>query len=245
MNLKDNTILITGGTSGIGLAFAEEFNKLGNKVIICGRREDRLKKIADKYPGMITKVCDVGKEKDRIDLANWAISNFGDLNILMNNAGVQLSYNVHNPDEIKKVYDETDTNFIAPVHLSSLFVNHLKKKENPAIINITSGLAFVPLAFMPVYCATKAGLHSFTLSLRHQLKDTPIKVFEIAPPAVDTELGHQGRTDKNQSHGGMQVDEFLKEAIEALRNDVVEAMIGMAKNLREKNEQLFEQMNNR
>jgi uncharacterized oxidoreductase len=245
MNLKDSTILITGGTSGIGLAFAEEFYKLGNKVIICGRREDRLKKIADKYPGMITKVCDVSKEKDRIDLTNWVISNFEDLNILMNNAGVQLSYNVHNPDEIKKVYDETDTNFIAPVHLSSLFVNHLKKKENPAIINITSGLAFVPLAFMPVYCATKAGLHSFTLSLRHQLKDTSINVFEIAPPAVDTELGHQGRTDKNQSHGGMQVDDFLKEAMEALRNDVFETMIGMAKNLREKNEQLFEQMNNR
>ncbi|MCX6163392.1 MAG: SDR family NAD(P)-dependent oxidoreductase [Ignavibacteriae bacterium] len=245
MNLNNNTILITGGTSGIGLAFAGELYKLGNKVIICGRREDRLKKLSEKYPGMIIKICDVSKEKDRIELAGWVISNFGDINILINNAGVQLAYNVHNPDEIKKVYDETETNFVAPVHLSSLFVNHLKKKENPAIINITSGLAFVPLSFMPVYCATKAGLHSFTLSLRHQLKDTPIKVFEIAPPAVDTELGHQGRKDKNQSHGGIPVEEFLKEAMEALKNDVFEAMIANAKVLREKNEQLFEQMNSR
>jgi uncharacterized oxidoreductase len=245
MELKNNTILITGGTSGIGLAFAEEFYKLGNKVIICGRREERLKKLSDKYHGMITKTCDVSIEKERIELAEWAISNFSDINILMNNAGVQLAYNVYNSDEIKKLYDETETNFIAPIHLSSLFIKHLATKENPAIINITSGLAFVPLAFMPVYCATKAGLHSFTLSLRHQLKDTPIKVFEIAPPAVDTELGHQGRTDKNQSHGGIPVQDFLKEAMKALHNDVLEEMIGMAKNLREQNEQLFEQMNNR
>lgn len=243
MILKDNTILITGGTAGIGLAFAEEFYKLGNKVIICGRREDRLKKLSEKFPGMITKVCDVSKEDDRSELAEWAISNFPELNILMNNAGVQLAFNVRYSKESYKIYEESNTNFVAPIHLSSLFVNHLKTKKFSAIINITSGLAFVPLSFMPVYCATKAGLHSFTLSLRHQLKDTPIKVFEIAPPAVDTELGHQGRTDKNQSHGGIPVDEFLKDAMKALKDDVLEAMIGNAKNLREKNELLFDVMN--
>ena len=243
MNLKNNTILITGGTAGLGLAFAKEFYKLGNKVIICGRREDRLKSLAEKFPGLITKACDVSKEQDRIELAKWAISNFGDLNILMNNAGVQLAFNIGNEDENHKISTEANTNFIAPIHLSSLFINHLKNKEGSAIINITSGLAFVPLAFCPVYCATKAGLHSFTLSLRRQLRDTKTKVFEIAPPAVDTELGYQNRTDVNQSHGGMKIEDFLSEAMEALANDLLEAPIANAKNMRALNEQLFDKMN--
>ena len=243
MNLKNNTILITGGTAGLGLAFAEEFYRLGNTVIICGRREDRLKNIAEKFPGMITKVCDVSKERDRIELVEWATYNHKDLNMLMNNAGVQLAFNVGNADENHKIFTETSTNFIAPIHLSSLFVNHLKDKEGSAIINITSGLAFVPLAFCPVYCATKAGLHSFTLSLRRQLRDTKTKVFEIAPPAVDTELGYQNRTDVNQSHGGMKVEDFLREAMEALANDLFEAPIANAKNMRAMNEQLFDKMN--
>ena len=140
---------------------------------------------------------------------------------------------------------ETDTNFVAPIHLSSLFINHLKTKENSAIINISSRLAFVPLAFMPVYCATKAGIYSFTLSLRHQLRETAIKVFEIASPAVDTKLGSDHRTDKNQSHGGMPMNEFIKDAIAALETDEYEAIIGNAKNLKEQNEKLFDSLNNR
>ena len=243
MNLKNNVILITGGTAGIGLAFAEEFYKLGNKVIICGRREGRLKKLAEKFPGMITRLCDVSKEKDRIELAKWAISNYNDLNILINNAGIMLRFDVTKPEDTEKIYTHTDTNFVAPIHLSSLFSNHLKNKENSAIINITSGLAFVPLAMYPVYCATKAGLHSFTISLRRQLRDTKTKVFEIAPPQVDTELGYQERENESQSHGGIPVDVFLKEAMEAIKNDLLEAPIANAKNMRALNEKLFDQMN--
>jgi uncharacterized oxidoreductase len=243
MNLTKNTILITGGTAGIGLAFAEEFYKLGNTVIICGRRKDRLEKLVEKFPGMIAKYCDVTKEEDRKELAEWAIACYKDLNILINNAGVQLAFDVRKPEESGKIYAEIETNFTAPIHLSSLFVNHLKDKDNAAIMNITSGLAFVPLSFMPVYCATKAGLHSFTLSLRHQLRDTKIKVFEIAPPAVDTELGHQNRADKTQTHGGIHVDEFVKEATEGIKNDILETTVGNAKNLRALNEKLFDQMN--
>jgi uncharacterized oxidoreductase len=245
MILKDNTILITGGTSGIGLAFAEEFYKLGNKVIICGRREDRLKKLSEKHPGMVTRLCDVSKEKDRTGLAEWAEKNFNDLNIFINNAGVQYDFDLKEKINLDKLYDEIDTNFVAPIHLANLFAAQFINRHNTAIINISSGLAFVPLAFMPVYCATKAAIHSFTMSLRQQLGSTPVKVFEIAPPSVDTELGNDRRADKTQTHGGMPVDEFLKEAMDAILKNILEAPIAHAKTLREKNEQLFSQMNNR
>ncbi|HEX8462446.1 MAG TPA: SDR family NAD(P)-dependent oxidoreductase, partial [Segetibacter sp.] len=156
MKTTGNTILITGGTSGIGLAFAEEFLRLGNKVIICGRRENRLNEIEKSNPGIITRTSDVASSKDREDLANWVITNYPDVNVLINNAGVQLLTDLTKPIDLSRVSNEVETNFIAPVHLASLFAQHLQTKAEAAIINISSGLAFVPLAFMPVYCATKA-----------------------------------------------------------------------------------------
>ncbi|MGN6569264.1 MAG: SDR family NAD(P)-dependent oxidoreductase, partial [Flavipsychrobacter sp.] len=110
---------------------------------------------------------------------------------------------------------------------------------------ISSGLAFVPLAFMPVYCDTKAAIHSITISLRHQLRDTSVKVFEIAPPSTDTELGHDRRPDKTQTHGGMPISEFITEAMEAIENDTLEAPIAHSKVLHAKREEMFEQMNSR
>lgn len=243
MKITSNTILITGGSSGIGLGFAKEFLRLGNKIIICGRREDRLNKVKQQHPEIIIKQCDVSIAKEREELFDWIKKNHSDVNVLINNAGVQLNTNITQALDLKRVGAEIDTNIIAPIHLSSLFINLLETKKEAAIINITSGLAFAPLAFMPVYCATKAALHSLTLSLRHQLKNTSIKVFEIAPPAVDTELGHDGRSDKAQSHGGISVAEFLKEAMEAISGDVYEAAIGQAKGLRLKREELFNMMN--
>lgn len=243
MELTGNTVVVTGGTSGIGLAFASEFYRLGNKVIICGRREERLKNIAGQFPGLITKVVDVSKEDERNSFAAWIIGNYSETNVFINNAGVQYPFNFNHQVDIKKVSQETEINLLAPIHFSSLLADFLAKKPNGAIINISSGLAFVPLAFVPVYCATKAAIHSFTLSLRHQLKNTPVKVFEIAPPAVDTELGQERRTDKTESHGGMPVEEFLKEAMAALADDRYEAMIGGAVGLREKNESMFSVLN--
>jgi uncharacterized oxidoreductase len=245
MNITGNTILITGGTSGIGLAFAEEFIKEGNKVIITGRRQDRLNAIKSRLPGIITKVSDVADTAQRIELAAWVQQHHPDTNILVNNAGIQLQTDLTNSGDLDRIRAEVETNFIGPVHLTSLFTQHLLNKENAAIINITSGLAFAPLAFMPIYCATKAAFHSLTLSLRYQLKDTTIKVFEIIPPSVDTELGHDRREDKSQSHGGMPVTEFIDAAIAALRNDTFEAAIGQSAGLRMKREELFEQMNSR
>jgi uncharacterized oxidoreductase len=245
MQLTGNTILITGGTSGIGLAFAEAFLGLGNKVIICGRREDRLYSIKEKHPQLATRLCDVADGDEREDLYKWILSNYADLNILINNAGVQYATDLTKPVDLAKMKNEVETNLVAPIHLSSLFSEYLSQKDNPAIINISSGLAFVPLAFMPVYCATKAAIHSFSLSLRHQLRNTKVKVFEIAPPSVDTELGSDRRADKTQSHGGMPVADFIKEAMEALQSDILEAPIAAAKDLHAQRESAFDAMNSR
>jgi uncharacterized oxidoreductase len=245
MNTTGNTILITGGTSGIGLAFAEQFIKDGNKVIITGRRADRLDAIAKTHPKIITKVSDVANASQRLELASWIKENHSEMNMLINNAGIQLATSLKSPCDLERLQLETETNFIAPVHLATLFVPLLEGKENACMINITSGLAYSPLAFMPVYCATKAAMHSFTLSLRYQLRETGIKVFDIAPPAVDTELGHDRRTDKTESHGGIPVSEFIAGAMDAIKSDQYEAAVGMAAGMRAKREELFEQMNAR
>jgi uncharacterized oxidoreductase len=243
MKTTGNTILITGGTSGIGLAFAKEFVRSENKVIICGRRENRLTVIKEKFPGIVTRVCDITNTTEREALADWVLENYPDINMLINNAGIQLKTDLTHSVELDKVRTEVETNFIAPVHLASLFAQHFAVNEEAAIINISSGLAFTPMAAVAVYCATKAAIHSITLSLRYQLRNTSVKVFEIAPPAVDTELGYQNRQDAQQTHGGIPVQIFIKEAIEALQNDELEAAIDTAKHLREKREELFPMLN--
>jgi len=243
MYISGNTILITGATSGIGHALACEFIREGNTVIICGRRSERLAAIKAKHPAIVTKECDISITEQREELCTWALQNYPELNILINNAGIQLATNLSVPVDLTTIRLEVETNFIAPLHLASLFAGHLKTQDHAAIINISSGLAFVPIASMPVYCATKAAIHSLTISLRHQLRHTTIKVFEIAPPSVDTELGHQHREDTTQSHGGIPIQEFITEAMEAIKNDTLEAAIGQAKGLHAKREELFDNMN--
>jgi uncharacterized oxidoreductase len=194
MNLSKNKILITGGASGIGLGLTERFVKENNNVIICGRREDKLNEVRDRFPGVITKVCDVSLEKDRIELYEWIAKDHSDLNVLVNNAGIQQWMNVSDDDFYEKANVEIDTNIIAPVHLTNLF---LQLSSLNTIMNVTSGLAFVPLTKVPVYCATKAFFHSFTLSLRYLLKDKNIEVIEIIPPALNTDLGGRGLHDEH------------------------------------------------
>jgi uncharacterized oxidoreductase len=205
MDLSNNTVLITGGGSGIGFALAEQFIKAGSEVIVCGRRMDKLEEARAKLPGLHIRQCDVSDKSQRENLFEWTKAQFPDLNVLVNNA-----------------------NLLAPIHFCELYISGLLNQRNPVIINISSGLGFVPIARMPVYCATKAAIHSFTWSLRHQLKDTPIQVFEVIPPTVDTELDHGTRP---ASFRGISVHDFIVEAIEALKNDVLEAPIGEAKNL--------------
>lgn len=243
MNMSDNTVLITGATAGIGRAFAQRLAELGNTVIACGRRVDRLAELRGASSRIVTHRCDVSDPRQREELARWVISEHPGTNVLINNAGIQLAADLTRPVNLDDLESEVETNLVAPIHLASLFAEHLAESRDAAIINISSGLAFTPIAFMPVYCATKAAIHSFTLSLRHQLKGKGIKVFEIAPPSVDTELGHQRRADKGQTHGGMPVDEFIRAALTALETDELEAAVGPAAGMREKRDELFARMN--
>ena len=161
MKLANNKILITGGASGIGLGLTEKFLKENNTVIICGRRENVLQEVKEKHPSVITKVCDLSSKTDRIELFKWVSENHSDLNVLVNNAGIQNWMNISESDFYEKADIEIKTNVLAPVHLTSLFVN---LKSLNTIINVTSGLAFVQLSKVPVYCATKAFFRSFTMS---------------------------------------------------------------------------------
>ena len=244
MNLSNNTILITGGGSGIGLALAERFIKAGSEVIICGRREAKLKEAKEKFPSIHTYVCDVANKSQREELCKWAVSNFPKLNILINNAGIQRQNNFLKGADMASASEEIETNLVSTIHLSALFIPHLLRKPDSSIINVSSGLGFIPIARMPVYCATKAAIHSFTLSLRHQLKSTSIKVYEIIPPTVDTELDHGTRP---QSFRGMPLNEFADEAMKGLESDNIEVTVGMSKGLfgenRASREEAFARMN--
>ncbi|MGE5276522.1 MAG: SDR family oxidoreductase [Acidobacteriota bacterium] len=204
MELGSNTVLVTGGASGIGLALARRFLEAGSAVIVCGRRAETLREAKALHPGLETRVCDLAREEERADLLRWATGQFPGLNVLVNNAGIQLRVSLSDPREWERVRQEIAINFEAAMHLSMLCVPHLRRQPRSAVVNVTSGLAFVPLARVPVYSATKAALHSFTRSLRLQLAGTGIDVIEIIPPAVDTDLGGPGLHTF-----GVKVDELL------------------------------------
>ena len=243
MNLTGNTILITGGATGIGLAMAEQFLKLGNEVIVCGRRIEMLNEAKQKFSKLHIAQADLSKKESREKFVKYILEKAPAINVLVNNAGIQNETDITNPDCNDSMQEEVDTNFVAPVHLSALFVEQFKQKQNAAIVNITSGLAFSPLAIVPVYCATKAALHSVTLSLRYQLKNTSVKVFEIAPPIVDTKLDRGARDKRGMENRGISAEEFALAAMAALKDDAYEAAIGMAAGLREKREAMFPMMN--
>lgn len=218
MKLSNNKILITGGASGIGLGLTERFIKEGNTVIICGRRKEALKEAAEKLPGIITKVCDISTESHRIELFSWIAENHPDLNILVNNAGIQNWIDVSTDGFYAKAIEEIAININAPLHLTELF---LKLSSPDVIMNVTSGLAFVPLSKVPVYCATKAFMRSFTLSLRHQLKLSGTEVIEVIPPALDTDLGGKGIHD-----GHPRVSDFVESIFAQLKEGKNELTFG-------------------
>jgi uncharacterized oxidoreductase len=192
MKLTGNKILITGGGSGIGYAMAERFVEEGNTVIICGRRESALSEAKEKLPSIITRQCDLATDAGRVELYEWISQEHRDLNVLVNNAGIQNWMAIDDEQFFERAKAEITTNIEAPIHLTQLF---LGLKSLDTIMNVTSGLAFVPLTKTPVYSATKAFFHSFTTSLRFLLKPRNIEVIEIIPPALNTDLGGKGLHD--------------------------------------------------
>lgn len=248
MKTTGNTILITGGATGIGLALTEVLLNAGNEVTICGRREQKLIEAKNKLPKVHIRTCNMANPEDRKSLLEWTVMNFPQTNILVNNAGIQREIDFkRGAEDLESGEDEIEINLRAPIHLSALFIPHLLKRNEAAIINISSGLGFAPLAFMPVYCATKAALHSFSRSLRHQLKETSVKVFEIIPPTVDTELDRGARSRRGQQDRGISADEVAQAALDALSRDEFELAVGRAQFLRVESrkdpENLFRMMN--
>jgi uncharacterized oxidoreductase len=220
MNLSNNKILITGGGSGIGLGLTERFIQDNNTVIICGRRENTLKEVADRLGNVITYRCDLSSESGRTELFHWIASEHPDLNVLVNNAGIQNWMYISEDDFYEKAKNEIETNIAAPLHLASLFI---QLKALKTIINVSSGLAFVQLAKVPVYCATKAFVRSFTLSLRHMLKEQGIEVIELIPPALNTDLGGEGIHDAYPP-----VSEFVEAVFQQLREGKQELTWGFS-----------------
>jgi uncharacterized oxidoreductase len=251
LKIAGNTVLITGGATGIGFALAEAFVKAGSDVILCGRRLSKLQQAKTKIPTAHIRKCDVSVESERRKLLHWITASFPRLNILVNNAGIQRQVDFTSPKITKSTLpadDELAINLEAPIRLCALFAPKFMMKKRAAIVNISSGLAFVPIAEMPIYCATKAAIHSFTISLRHQLRETPVRVFEAIPPTTDTELDASFAGNRQQAYRGSSPQEVAAAIIDGLKEDKQEIVIGQAQGLRkaamEDPQLIFKQLNN-
>lgn len=220
MKISNNKILITGGGSGIGLGLTERFIQENNTVIVCGRRESALKEVSNKFPSVITRTCDLSVAQEREELYQWVADEHPDLTLLINNAGMQQWMSVYDDDFYVRAKEEIAINIEAPIHLASLFVN---LPSLTSIINVTSGLSFVPFTKVPVYSATKAFFHSFTLSLRELLKSKSIEVIEMIPPALNTDLGGKGLHDYAPS-----VSDFINAVFEQMKQGKTELTFGFS-----------------
>jgi uncharacterized oxidoreductase len=214
MNMNDNTILITGGGSGIGRALAEAFFALGNKVIIAGRRQSVLDEVTAANPGMVSRVLDIEDPKDIRVLAKDLVAKFPNLNVLINNAGIMRNENLL-AAEVDLVDAEATitTNLLGPIRLTSALLPHLRTQSRAVIMNVSSGLAFMPRADSPTYCATKAAIHSYSMAMRYQLQHTSVQVIELIPPYVQTELTGQRQANDPSA---LPLKDFIAETMSIL-----------------------------
>jgi uncharacterized oxidoreductase len=221
MNLTGNTILITGGGSGIGRGLAEQLHKLGNQVIIAGRRQSALDDTIAANPGMKSMQLDIESPAAIIEFAAKLTTSFPSLNILINNAGIMRTEKLlAQQPGLADAEAIITTNLLGPIRLTAALLAHLQKRPQAAIMNVSSGLAFLPLAFTPTYCATKAAMHSYTQSLRFQLRDTYIQVLELVPPYVATDL-MSGASDPR----AMPLDQFIAEVMDIWKTEPTPAEI--------------------
>jgi uncharacterized oxidoreductase len=227
MKLTKNTIFITGGGSGIGRGLAEALHKLGNQVIISGRRKSNLDATTQANPGMHSVELDIADSASIAAVAKKLIADYPALNVLINNAGVMLIDDAAGKIDDLLLTSTITTNLIGPIRLTSALIEHLKKQANAAVIYNTSALAFVPLALTAVYSSTKAALHSFVLSQRYRLKGTSVRVLEIAPPWVQTDL-----LNSSEDPRAMPLKAFIDETIAVLGTDAEEILVEQAKPFR-------------
>ena len=240
MQMTGNTVLITGGGTGIGLAFAKRFSSRGNRVIVCGRRAEPLAAAKSETPALETMQCDVSTEVNRIALDEEVVAKFSALNVLVNNAGIGRRHApLLQPQDWASHRKELSTNLEAPMHLSMLLGPHLATSPFGAIVNVSSGLGIVPMANLPTYCLSKAALHSFSLSLRYQLEHTSLDVVEIIPPAVNSGLPG--------AHAGVDLDVFADSIFSRLEEGENEVGYGTSETRRLANhaelDAYFEQLN--
>ncbi|WP_404333355.1 SDR family oxidoreductase [Sphingomonas sp. MMS12-HWE2-04] len=214
MKTSGNTILITGGGSGIGAALAQRFHEAGNQVIVAGRRQDALDAVVEGRDGMFALTLDVESAEGVEDFARRVIAAYPGLNILINNAGIMRFEALDTRRDLADAEATITTNLLGPIRLTNALIDHLAAQADAAIVNVTSGLAFVPLVDTPTYNATKAAIHSYTVSLREALKDK-VKVIELAPPAVQT-----GLTPGQETRPGYQpLNEFIDEVMALFGQD--------------------------
>jgi len=232
MKLEGNCVLITGGTSGIGFEMAKVLVKKNNKVIITGRNEEKLHK-AKASLGDVTAIrSDVSNPEDIEALFQQVSKDFPDLNLLINNAGVMVTIDLQgHTNSAEALVKELDINVKGPIWMNDVFLPLLKNNANSAIVNVSSGLAYVPLPIAPVYCATKAALHSYSLSLRVQLKNTSVKVFELAPPATQTELLGTFKEEDMDGISVMSVEKMVEVFCKGLVEDTYEIKPGQSSQL--------------
>ncbi len=229
MNLNGNTILITGGSSGIGFEMAKKFLAAKNTVIIIGRNIEKLEKAKQKLGDVKTIQSDVSNPDSIKELYEQVAKDYPNLNVLINNAGIMTTINLQDHNlTANQLTKELDINVKGAIWMNDAFLPLLKKNENSAIAIVSSSLAFVPMAITPVYCASKAAIHSYTLSLRAQLKNTNVKVFELAPPATATAILADSKEEFTKNMDTISVETLVNEFIKGFSKDKYEILPGQS-----------------
>jgi uncharacterized oxidoreductase len=228
MKLLHRTILITGGTSGIGLELAKQLHERSNTVIVTGRDQGKLDAAGRALPGIHAVKSDVGDAGAIAALYDSILSQFPALDTLINNAGIMRNLNLNRARDLTDVTREIEINFSGPLRMVQQFLPHLKVRKDALIVNISSGLAFIPMPISPVYCATKAAIHSFTQSLRVQLNGTGVTVIELAPPGVETPLFRGEFAEEMKGQKGMDVKVFAGKAIAGIEAGKLEIRPGLS-----------------